>query len=164
MAHIVIFNPQTQSGIQFLKNVSTPDYAGHANVDIDPDISQVSGPEKYWTRTSPGHYAMKSQGEIDSIDAAEAAALIIIKRSDAKALLSALDALGILERAFGDAVKDEINLLRERDRDRSVDVAAATNLADLKTRWAARAALNDRTWAQLKTVLENKMDSGSVDS
>src|SRR5688572_6634246 len=58
---------------------------------------------------------------------------------------------------------DEINLLRQRDRDRSVDVAAATSLADLKTRWAARASLADRTGAQLKNAVENKIDAGSAD-
>jgi hypothetical protein len=58
---------------------------------------------------------------------------------------------------------DEINLLRQRDRDRAVDVAAATSLADLKSRWAARADLTDRTLAQAKTAIENKISAGLVD-
>ncbi len=58
---------------------------------------------------------------------------------------------------------DEINLLRQRDVDRSIDVAAATSLADLKTRWAARSALSDRTIAQLKTAVQNKINAGSAD-
>lgn len=58
---------------------------------------------------------------------------------------------------------DEINLLRQRDRDRADDVAASTSLADLKTRWAARAALNDRTLAQAKNAIEGKITAGVVD-
>lgn len=58
---------------------------------------------------------------------------------------------------------DEINLLRARDVDRTTDVAAATTLADLKTRWAARAALAARTAAQLKTAVQNQINAGSAD-
>lgn len=60
-------------------------------------------------------------------------------------------------------ILDELNILRTRDRDRSVDVAAATTLADLKTRWAARSSLDDRTAAQGKTAVQNKLDGGSSD-
>lgn len=60
-------------------------------------------------------------------------------------------------------ILDEINLLRQRDRDRSADVAAATSLADLKTRWAARSALSDRTPAQARTSVTNKINSGASD-
>lgn len=67
-------------------------------------------------------------------------------------------------RALADILKDEINILRKRDRDRSTDVAAATSLADLKTRWAARASLDDRTLSQLKTAIQDRVDSGNVDS
>lgn len=58
---------------------------------------------------------------------------------------------------------DEINLLRQRETDHAADVAAATTLADLKTRWAARAAMPDRTIAQLKTAIENKINAGTAD-
>lgn len=68
-----------------------------------------------------------------------------------------------LVRAVLLVVLDEINLLRQRDVDRSADVAAATSLADLKTRWAARSALSDRTGAQLKTTVANKINAGTAD-
>lgn len=58
---------------------------------------------------------------------------------------------------------DEINLLRQRDNDRAVDVAASTTLADLKVRWAARASLPDRTVAQAKTFIQDKINSGVPD-
>lgn len=58
---------------------------------------------------------------------------------------------------------DEINLLRERDRDRSDDVAAATTLANLKTRWAARPALPPRIPSQIQTAIQAKISSGAAD-
>lgn len=58
---------------------------------------------------------------------------------------------------------DEINLLRQRDIDRSADVAASTSLADLKTRWAARSDLNERTIQQFKNAVQNKIDAGEAD-
>lgn len=60
-------------------------------------------------------------------------------------------------------VLDEINLLRERFNDIATDVAAAVSLADLKTRWAARSSLSDRTAAQLKTAAAAKLNSGAAD-
>lgn len=59
---------------------------------------------------------------------------------------------------------DEINLLRQRDADRAADVAAATSLANLQTRWAARAALAQRTAAQLRTAITNKLNAGDADN
>lgn len=58
---------------------------------------------------------------------------------------------------------DELNILRQRDRDRSADVAAAASLADLKTRWAARSALADRDITQVKPAIQNKINSGLAD-
>lgn len=58
---------------------------------------------------------------------------------------------------------DELNRFAQRDRDRAVDVAAATSLADLKTRWAARPTLNDRDISQVKPAIGQKISSGSSD-
>lgn len=60
-------------------------------------------------------------------------------------------------------VLDEINILRQRDVNRSLDVAAATTLADLKTRWAARSSLQDRTSTQFLNAVESKINSGESD-
>lgn len=68
-----------------------------------------------------------------------------------------------VERAILLTIKDEINILRQRDVDRAVDVAAATSLADLKVRWAARSALDPRTIQQAKTSVENKINTGEPD-
>lgn len=83
-------------------------------------------------------------------------------RSRASALMDAED--GRLWRAVALALIDELNILRTRDRDRAADVAAATSLNDLKTRWAARSALNDRTAAQARTAVKDKAGSSAGDS
>ena len=67
------------------------------------------------------------------------------------------------ERAFILVLIDELNILRQRDRDRSVDVAAATSLANLQTRWAARSALADRDITQVKPAIQAKITSGAAD-
>ena len=109
-----------------------------------------------------------TQAEKDAVDSAEiaaaAAALLSSSRSGAKDSVDQLSAEGVRLRAALLIILDEMNILRTRDRDRSADVAAATNLADLKTRWAARAALDDRTAAQIKTSLKARIDAGDADS
>ena len=107
---------------------------------VSNDVSEMTGPEK------------------TAVDVAEAAAIIAGAKAAAKAFQDALDAQGRLMRTIVKLVVDEINTLRKRDRDRSVDVAAATSLADLKTRWAAESSLADRTYAQAKTAIEVLVD------
>jgi len=58
---------------------------------------------------------------------------------------------------------DEFNILRQRERDRAADVAAALTLADLKVRWAARSLLNDRDITQVKPAVQNKINGGDAD-
>lgn len=94
---------------------------------------------------------------------ASAAADLAYERSLAAGLVVNTERLYRVLRGILLAAIDEINLLRQRDRDRAADVAAATSLADLKTRWAARAALTDRTAAQAKTAVVNKINSGDAD-
>lgn len=60
-------------------------------------------------------------------------------------------------------IMDELNILRQRENDRSADIAAATSLADLKTRWATRPLLSDRVGTQIKTAVQNKINSGVSD-
>lgn len=56
---------------------------------------------------------------------------------------------------------DEFNILRQRDRDRAADVAAAATFAALKTAWAARPALNDRNSSQIKPAIDAKINAGA---
>lgn len=60
--------------------------------------------------------------------------------------------------AYSDIIKDEINILRGWIVDFKVEVAAAANLGDLKTRIAALPDLPDRTLAQLKTAITNRIN------
>lgn len=59
--------------------------------------------------------------------------------------------------AYSDIIKDELNNVRQWITDFKADVAAATNLADLKTRVAANPDLADRTLSQLKTAIQNRI-------
>lgn len=58
---------------------------------------------------------------------------------------------------------DEINLLREWIVAFKAATAAATSLANLQTRVAALPDLPDRTVAQAKTAIQNKITAGAVD-
>ena len=60
--------------------------------------------------------------------------------------------------AYSDIIKDEMNILRGWITQFKADVAAANNLADLKTSVAAQPDLPDRTLAQLKTAIRTRID------
>jgi hypothetical protein len=64
-------------------------------------------------------------------------------------------------RAAGAVQVDEINLLRQWITSFKAAVAAATSLADLKTRVAALANMPDRTLSQYKTAVLNHIDGGA---
>jgi hypothetical protein len=152
-------NPVTD----YLPSVNTPDYEGQANVLVNPDLSAVSGqPLKYWKHVA-GAIQLMTQGERDAADAAIAAALLLSQRAGAKDIFDGSGSDAKILKAVVLLLIDELNALRERDRDRSTDVAAATNLADLKARWAARSALADRTGAQARTAIRAKLDNGDAD-
>lgn len=87
-----------------------------------------------------------------------------IQREHAKEALSSVEGDGKLLRAIADIIKDEINLLRQWTASFKGEVASASNLADLKTRVATLPNLSDRTLSQLKTEIQNRIDSGQVDS
>src|SRR5262249_52162610 len=65
-------------------------------------------------------------------DAATAQAVTNLRTDATTAMEMNHDPLWKAIRAAAAVLVDEINLLRQRDRDRSTDVAAATSLADLK--------------------------------
>mgnify|MGYP001591433027 CR=1 FL=1 len=76
-------------------------------------------------------------------------------RTDAKALYDSMRVL----RALVLVLLGENNVLRQRDRDRATDVAGSGSLAALKTAWAARAPLADRTAAQARTAIRSAIDA-----
>jgi len=87
-------------------------------------------------------------------------------RSMAKAVFAELREDAMRDRAMVLVLKDEINLLRTRLRAQDAAVAGASTLAALKTAWAklaASAPMPDRTAAQAKIAIENKIDSTDSD-
>ena len=74
------------------------------------------------------------------------------------------DKLGLLHRAVASVLVDEINALRDWITSFKAAVAAATSLANLQTRVAALADLPDRTLAQARTAITNKITGGTVDN
>jgi len=60
--------------------------------------------------------------------------------------------------AFSDILKDEFNILRDWITQFKVEVAAAANLGDLKTRIAGMPDLPDRNLAQLKSAIQNRIN------
>lgn len=101
--------------------------------------------------------------EISDFNAVQAATAEASLRTGSKSQFNGnnVQALGL--RCLAKAVLDEINVLRTRDRDRAVDVATATNLADLKVKWALRSSLDDRTLTQAKTAIQNCVDLKTAD-
>jgi hypothetical protein len=82
---------------------------------------------------------------------AEAAAALL-------ALESELDNAERITKGLALTILDALNRLSARIREGDAAVAAATSLADLKTRTAALSAIPDRTAAQLKAAVKAKVE------
>lgn len=119
----------------------------------------------HWRGTSAVPTEAEMLAEWDALVATAADRLHARLRAEAKALIDATeDRVADLLRAIVLLTVAELNVLRQRDRDRSADVAAATSLDNLKTRWAARTALADRTAAQARQAIKNFLDAGDADA
>lgn len=75
-------------------------------------------------------------------------------------VMADMEALAQAARALALITMDEINLLRQWVADFKGQVAAASSLADLKTRVAALPNTPDRTTTQLKQAIRNRIDAG----
>jgi hypothetical protein len=108
----------------------------------------------------PGSNTVRNatQVEIDAFAAAEVDDENSLDAEAAIALLETHPQFRKMMVAFADITKDEINTLRAWITDFKADVAAATTLADLKTRVAANPDLPARTLAQLRTALRNRVN------
>ena len=169
MADIIKYDTVTNWAKQYISSQDPIGYIGQNDVLIFEDTTAQTVAElRTFLETVPVKYLIvignpqvreMTTQEKAAVDAALAAALLAERRAGAKNLFDAVDILGRVLRAVIVLVIDEINILRTRDRDRSVDVAAATSLADLKTRWAARSSLSGRTTAQARTAIRNAIDN-----
>ena len=86
------------------------------------------------------------------------------RRLAASALLDALGGESALVRAVVLVLVDDVNDLRQWVTSFKAAVAAATTLADLKTRVAALANTPDRTAAQARAAVANRITGGGADS
>lgn len=163
MALLVFYDSGTNRVTNVLVSASSPDYAGQTFIE-NPNLSALSGiAQVYWKHLS-GSFVEMNQAEKDVVNAEIAAAIIAAMHSGGKIILDAASDSGIIQRAVADIARDEINILRQWLASFKIEVAAATNLADLKTRVATLPATPDRTLAQLRTAIKNRIDSGSIDS
>lgn len=99
---------------------------------------------------------------------AEQAATLTNLRNRAKNIVAAIngdaDSLAKVIRALALVTLEESNRTRDWLMSFKMEVAAATNLADLKTRVAGLPNRPDVSAADLKTAIRNKIDSGEVDT
>ena len=137
MAKVVIFNEVNDRVIDFIESAHTPTYEGRTDVIINP-LSIPSALRKYWKHDTGAIVEMDST-EKSTIDTEESDATDLSIRNAAKDPMDNLDSNGLVLRALADTIRDEINILR------------------------ANHALSDRTLAQLKTSIKNRIDSGNVD-
>lgn len=116
---------------------------------------------------SPSNLQTAAQPIIDAFDDSDAAQLLFENqqnRTQANALID-FDKTALLKIARAEAavLVDEINSLRQWLVSFKAQVALATSLANLQTRVAALPDMPDRTLAQAKTAIKNKIDGGTVD-
>lgn len=115
----------------------------------------------------PSNLQAAAQATIDAFDDSNNAQVAfenLQARTSADALID-LDKSSLLKIARAEAAVsvDEINLIREWIVSFKAATAAATSLANLQSRVAALPDMPDRTLAQFKTAIKNKIDSGTVD-
>ena len=155
-------------------SANTADYAGRSDALIDPDLSALVTtspeghfvtfivPSKYWKHEA-GAIVSYTAGEIATQDAADAAAQDLGTREGAKEEFVGFNSHSLVMRAFADILKDEFNDVRQWIEAFKAEVAAANNLADLKTRVAGLPAMPDRTLAQIRNQIDIRTDGGTVD-
>ncbi len=168
MADIIRYDTVTNWSKQYIPSQDPSGYVGQPDALIFEDTTAQTVAElRTLLETVPVKYLIvigspqvreMTVQEKAVVDAAIAAALLAERRQAARNIFDTLDFWGRILRAVVSLVVDEINILRQRDRDRAVDVAAAISLADLKVRWAARSSLADRTYAQARTAIRNFID------
>ncbi|RJQ24606.1 hypothetical protein C4577_07495 [Candidatus Parcubacteria bacterium] len=99
---------------------------------------------------------------------AEQAAILANLRNRAKNVVAEIngdtDYLAKVIRALALTILEETNRTREWLMSFKTEVAAATNLADLKTRVAGLPDRPEVSASDLKTVIRSKIDAGEVDS
>jgi hypothetical protein len=161
MANVAIFRAGQVA--QYLRSVNTPEYSSDPDVLVNPDVTALTAVDlKYWKRVGNAVQEMTS-GEKATVDSAAAAVVVTANRTAANEITTDAYSDGIKWRALTMILLDELNDLRQWTVAFKAQVAAASTLADLKTRVATLATLSDRTIAQAKTAYANKVNAGTAD-
>ena len=136
---------------QYINSVNTPDYP---TIDwiVNPDMTAVVGfDSRYWI-VSGDVVTLMSQAQRDAVDAA-----LLTARRDA--LAAQLQQTEDILRAFMLAVLDEFNLHADKHTAVLNAIDTGANLTAIKTNIAAIADYPQRTEAQLRTAVRNKLGS-----
>lgn len=151
-SNVLIFNTNTTFSIDYLISVNTPAFEGRADALINPVLPP--GVPILFTKVTGGTVVAMTASESNSILATIAAQYDAAIRAGAISPLVDFSTVGLLQRAFADTVKDEINIIRN---ELSV---AKTNIS----KFQSTPTLSPRTFAQLQTALTNKVASHTVDT
>lgn len=144
---------------EYRTSVNTPDFPVIDWIH-NPDLSAVTGFDaKYWTITGDA-VSLMTLAERDAVDANEAAANLAAIRAAAKAgyeaaagdFLKALKAVALV-------TQDEMNLHAAKINAILSAVDGAATYGALRTAIAAIADYPQRTPAQLKVAVDNKIDA-----
>lgn len=136
---------------QYLPSANTPEYPVSDWI-INPDLSAVAGfDSRYWTVIGDT-VSLMSPAERAAVDAASAT-------SERDAIASDVDgAHPRIIRALAELLVDEFNAHATKMNALLDAIDAASSLATLKTAVAGIANHPDRTLAQLKTAIRNKLN------
>ena len=134
--NVVVCQTGNDDGLQVKKYIQSVDIAPYSDPKniIDPDLSLLIGVDKKYWKCENGGVVEMTQGEKDALDLAEINADIQSNRTSSKNYFNETQARALIE-----ILISEINILRSND------------------------GLSDRTIQQLKTAIDNKIDSGDVD-
>lgn len=134
-----------------------------ASIPIDGISGVVSPYNPTTVRVSPPSLQAAAQPIIDAFDPSQAAQdawQALQNQNQAIAFMTVLGNQARAYRAVAAIMVDEINALRDWITGFKAAVAAATSLADLKTRVAALPNTPDRTMQQAKDAFIAKIQSG----
>lgn len=134
-----------------------------ASIAIDGISGVVSPYDPATVRVSPSNLQSTAQPIINAFDGSQTAQdawVAAQNQTQAIAFMTALNNQARAYRAVAAIMVDEINALRDWVTAFKVATAAATSLADFKTRVAALPDLPDRTLAQAKSAFITKVQQG----
>lgn len=130
-----------------------PDCSRVSDINIPSQMELISNVPAKYLKISAGVVQEMTVSEKSAVDAALNAANISAIRSFSKEKLTGFAVEPLFLRALMDVLKDEINLMRQDIQAMSLESAQITD----RTR-------PDRTLAQLRSAIQARIDSGSVDT